>query len=227
MLFTPKLKQLFLVILVFSQKNKKGISTKELTDIVWPNHTYQNAKNSRGVTIRKLRLILEAMDKVDIVFHIDTWAMEFAGRVYCDYVECLKLLEYGNSNDLAFYSQFYSIVRKGEVFKDESHDWLDDFKGFIVNHVVDILIKFIRKLNPETDTDFIIKLADRILLADPVNEDALSYKLTALVKQNNYKNARFSYEKFTSIYLEMYGEKFTLPFDKIIEQGNEKSGKAG
>ena len=29
-LFTPKLKQLFLIILLYSQRNKNGISTKEL-----------------------------------------------------------------------------------------------------------------------------------------------------------------------------------------------------
>lgn len=216
--FTPKLKQLFLVILLYSQRNKKGISTKELTDILWPNHSYQNAKNSRGVTIRKLRLLLESLDKVEIVFHVDTWSMAFSGNIYCDYIECLRLLEKGDSNDSAFFPAFYNIIGKGEVFKGESHDWLDDFKGYIVNNEVDILIKYIQRLNKNTDLDFIIKLSDRILLVDPVNEEALSFKLNALVKQNNYKTARFSYEKFSSTYLEMYGEKYAVSFDKIIAQ---------
>lgn len=223
--FTPKLKQLFIVVLVYSQRNKKGISTKELTDILWPNHSYQNAKNSRGVTIRKLRLLLEALDKVEIVFHVDTWSMEFSGSIYCDYVECLRLLEYADSNDPAFYPAIYNIVGKGEVFKGESHDWLDDFKGYIVNNVVDILIKFIQRLDKDTELDFIVKLADSILLADPVNEEALAYKLKALVKQNNYKVARFTYEKFSSTYLEMYGEKFAMPFDKLVSQAQTVSGK--
>jgi two-component SAPR family response regulator len=222
--FTPKLKQLFLVILLYSQRNKKGISTKELTDILWPNHSYQNAKNSRGVTIRKLRLLLEALDKVEIVFHVDTWSMVFSGNIYCDYLECLRLLENGDSNDKAFFPAFYSIVGKGEIFKGESHDWLDDFKGYIVNNEVDILIKYIQHLDREVDLDFIIKLSDRILLADPVNEEALSFKLKALIKQNNYKTARFSYEKFSSNYLEMYGEKFSIPFDKIIGQTSHNVG---
>jgi len=227
LLFTPKLKQLFLVILVYSQRNKNGISTKELTEIVWPNHSYQNAKNSRGVTIRKLRLILEEMDKVEVVFHIDTWAMFFSGLLYCDYIECLKLLEYGNTHDPLFYPAFYQIVKKGEVFKGESHDWLDDFKGYIVNNVVDILIKYIQKFDQEKDIEFILKLSERILIADPVNEDALAYKLKALIKQNNYKVARFSYEKFIATYLEMYGEKYSIAFDKIIEQNSSEKIKKG
>ncbi|HEX3006598.1 MAG TPA: LamG-like jellyroll fold domain-containing protein [Bacteroidales bacterium] len=222
-LFTPKLKQLFLVILVYSLGNKKGISTKELTDIVWPNHSYQNAKNSRGVTIRKLRLILEAMDKIEIVFHVDTWTIDFSGNVYCDYVECLKMLEYGDTSNAAFYAEFYRIVRRGEVFKDESHDWLDDFKGYIVNNVVDILIKYIQKSDRDKDTDFVIKLSERILMADPVNEDALKYKIRALVKQDNYKLARFTYDKFSATYLEMYGEKFSSPFEKIVEPNSDKT----
>jgi len=48
--FTPKLKQLFLIILLYSQRSKNGISTQELTDILWKGHSSQSAKNSRGVT---------------------------------------------------------------------------------------------------------------------------------------------------------------------------------
>jgi hypothetical protein len=46
--FTPKLKQLFLLILLYSQRSKNGISTKELTDILWEGYSYQNAKTFGG-----------------------------------------------------------------------------------------------------------------------------------------------------------------------------------
>lgn len=214
--FTPKIKHLFLLILLFSQRNKKGISTKELSEILWPNYSYQNTKNSRGVTIRKLRIILESMDKVEIIFNIEYWYMKFSADVYCDYLECLKLLNHSKEDDPHFYAQFYQIVQHGEIFKDESHDWLDDFKGYIANNVVDILMKFILKLNMDKDSDFILKLADRILVADPVNDQALGFKLKVLVKQNNYKLARFTYDRFVATYSDMYGEKFSTSFDSII-----------
>lgn len=214
--FTPKLKQLFLIILLYSQRNKNGISTKELTDILWLGHSSQSAKNSRGVTIRKLRLIIESLNSVQINFHIDRWSMAFDGDVYCDYVECLKLLKREKIHDTDFNLNFYHIIQEGELFKGESYDWLDDFKGFVGNNIVDILLKFINELSIVSDTELILKLTDRILVTDPVNDQALAYKLKVLIKQNNYNLARFTYDRFSSLYEELYGEKFSIKFEELI-----------
>ena len=214
--FTPKLKQLFLIIMLYSQRSKNGISTKELTDILWMGHSSQSAKNSRGVTIRKLRLILESLDTVQINFHIDHWSMAFSGPVYCDYVECLKLLKREKIHDTDFNLNFYHIIQEGELFKGESYDWLDDFKGFIGNNIVDILIKFISELTIEKDNELILRLTDRILVTDPVNDQALAYKLKVLIKQNNYNLARFTFDRFSILYEEMYGEKFKSKFEELI-----------
>jgi len=214
--FTPKLKQLFLLIMLYSQRNKNGISTQELTDILWQGHSSQSSKNSRGVTIRKLRLLLESLDSVNINFHIDRWSMVFGGNVYCDYIECLKLLRREKIHDTDFNLNFYHIIQEGELFKGDSYDWLDDFKGFISNNIVDILMKFINELSVDHDSELIIKLTDRILISDPVNDQALAYKLKVLIKQNNYNLAKFTFDRFCMLYEEMYGEKFTSKFDELI-----------
>lgn len=214
--FTPKLKQLFLIILLYSQRNKNGISTKELTDILWMGHSSQSAKNSRGVTIRKLRLILESLDSVHIHFHIDRWSMAFGGSVYCDYIDCLKLLKRDKIHDTDFSLNFYHIIQEGELFKGDSYDWLDDFKGFIGNNIVDILLKFIHELTIDNDSELILKLTDRILVTDPVNDQALVFKLKVLIKQDNYNLSRFTFDRFCTLYEEMYGEKFTGKFEELI-----------
>lgn len=215
--FTPKLKQLFLIILLYSQRNKNGISTKELTDILWMGHSSQSAKNSRGVTIRKLRLIIEALDTVQINFHIDRWSMAFSGNVYCDYIECVKLLKQEKVHDMDFNLNFYRIIQEGELFKGESYDWLDDFKGYIGNNIVDILLKFVNELTLEHDSELILKLADRILETDPVNDQALACKLKVLVGQNNYNLARFTFDRFCQLYEELYGEKFAAKFEELTK----------
>ncbi|HKJ40708.1 MAG TPA: LamG-like jellyroll fold domain-containing protein, partial [Sunxiuqinia sp.] len=215
--FTPKIKQLFLLILVSSQHNRKGITTRELSELLWPEMSYQNAKNSRGVTIRKLRIILEQLDQVDVLFNVDCWTLSFSKSVYCDYVECQKLMVNNNKDKHpGFYLDFYKIIRAGEVFKNESHDWLDDNKGYVGNNIVDNLLKFIHHLNIDTESELILRLADRILMTDPVNDQALSYKLRALVKQDNLNTAKFTYEKFATLYAEMYDEKLELTFDDLL-----------
>lgn len=213
--FTPKVKQLFLIILLYSQRNKNGISTKEITDILWMGHSSQSAKNARGVTIRKLRLLLESLETVQINFHIDHWSMSFNENVYCDYLECMKILKHQKTHDTNFDLKFYHIIQEGELFKGESYDWLDDFKGFVGNNVVDILMKFINELTLEHDGELIIKLADRILETDPINEEALAFKLKILIKQNNYNLARFTFDRFCVLYEELYGEKFDQKFEEL------------
>lgn len=215
--FTPKIKQLFLLILVFSQQSKKGITTKELSETLWPDLNYQSAKNSRGVTIRKLRLILESMEKVDVLFHIDCWTMRFSGSVYCDYVECLKLLNEAHDHQNDFYADFYKVVGAGKVFKGESHDWLDVYAGNVGNNIIDILMNFIGKLDMERDHELILKLADRILITDPVNDQALSYKLRALVLQNNMNTARFTYDQYAALYHELYNEPLSMSFNDFLK----------
>ncbi len=214
--FTPKLKQLFLLIMLYSQKDRNGITTKELTNILWPEQPYQSAKNSRGVTIRKLRLLLETINKVEIVFNIDRWSMEFSGDVYCDYIEYLNLLEKVGEDPASYYLKFYQIIRGGEIFKGETYDWLDDFKGNIGNSIIDMLLKFLAKLDMEKDNELVIRLSNRIFETDPVNEQALQFKLNALVKQNNYNTAKFTYDKFSALYQECYGETFSKKFDNLI-----------
>lgn len=215
--FTPKIKQLFLLILIYSQHNRKGITTKELSEILWPGMSYQNAKNSRGVTVRKLRVILEMLEEVEILFNVDSWTIRFNKTIYCDYVECLKLLNERKDKNPDFYLKFYRIVRAGEVFKGEAHDWLDDYKGHVGNNIVDNLLKFIHLLDIDTDHELILKLADRILVTDPINDQALSYKLRALVIQDNMNTAKYTYDRFSSLYEELYGEKLGLTFDDLLK----------
>jgi len=214
--FTPKLKQVFLMIMLHSQKNRSGITTKELTDTLWPVQTYQAAKNSRGVTIRKLRLLLEMLDKVEIVFHVDRWSILFSGDLYCDYIEYLNMLEKGSNDPASYYLEFYQIIKAGEVFKGENYPWLDDFKGNIGTSIIDMLLKFVARLDIVKDHELILKLTNRIFDTDPVNEQALAFKLKTLTKQNNYNTARFIYDKFCTLYLEYYGEAFTQKFDDLI-----------
>jgi hypothetical protein len=142
--------------------------------------------------------------------------MAFGGPIYCDYVECLNLLKREKIHDTDFNLAFYHIIQEGEIFKNESYDWLDDFKGFISNNIVDILLKFIDELTVEFDNELILKLTDQILVTDPVNDQGLSFKLKALIKQNNYNLARFTFDRFCVLYEEMYDEKFSGKFDELI-----------
>ena len=113
---------------------------------------------------------------------------------------CYKYL---NKNTDKAQEYFYDIISKGEVFKGESFDWMDDFKSYICNSTVDVLSRFIDTYSIEEEADRVIQIADQILLNDPCNEEALLYKIKTLISQNNFKSARYAYDRFRALYQEM------------------------
>ena len=54
-LFSSKVKQLFLIIFVHSVQKKQGISSSFIYGTLWPDKEQSNAKNLKGVTLNKLR----------------------------------------------------------------------------------------------------------------------------------------------------------------------------
>jgi len=213
---SPKLKQLFLVLLIFSLKEKNGISTRELSGIMWKGQSLKSTKNLRGVTIRNLRKVLEPVDRIDIQYQSDNWSLKLGGTVVCDYYVVLKLLEDKHIHDNIIFSRFYDLISEGEFLKGESQPWMDEVKGYVGNSIMDVLLQYLQSNSKSLDPEDILSIADLIFIYDPVNEVALSYKMKTLDIQNNHNLARFTYKRFCQLYEEMYGEAFNRTFEQII-----------
>lgn len=213
--FTPKIKSLFLVILLHSTKSKNGITTEELTNIVWPEQTSKNAKNSRGVTIRKLRLILEQINKIEILFNRDRWTVQLSDDAYCDYFECIDLLGKPQFNSLDYYYKLFQIVEDGQIVKNESYEWMDDIKGYVDYRVIDLLLKYIGLLDHEQHSQLILQIIDRIHISDPVNEKAFELKVKILLAQDNDNYARYCHETFSKNFEDFYGQPYQRSFKEI------------
>ncbi|MDR0430018.1 MAG: hypothetical protein LBH58_06025 [Tannerellaceae bacterium] len=214
-LFTPKLKQLFLLILLYS-RDKSGITNAELTQFMWGDDSIKDTKSLRSVSILKLRKILERMDKAEIVFNANKYLLVLSDSVYCDYLVCSDWLQNRLVRNKKEFEQFFALISRGEVFKGESFAWLDDYKGYVSNRIVDVVLKFIPEYPADDNAEMIIRSSDQVLLNDPTNEEALGYKVRALIKQNNYQSAKYTYTKFCATYKEMYNEAFPVKFEKII-----------
>lgn len=215
-LFTPKIKQLFLLLLVHSTRGMNGISGNALTEQIWGGEaSSKNSKSLRSVSILKLRKILERLDQVELLFSSNRYLLQFTSTVSCDYLHCLKLLEQ-SINDRPTLEQFLELISQGEIFEGESYAWLDDTKSYICNTIVDVLTRFIPTYSLQTESDQLIRLADQILRNDPCNEEALVCKVQALAQQNHLKSARYTYQRFATLYEELYGEPFKRSFESLL-----------
>lgn len=217
-LFTPKLKQLFILIMLHSSQGGSGISSGDLTERMWGNAPVKSTKSLRSVSILKLRKILERIDKVEIQFNSNRYLLQLSNGVYCDYLVCLDMLKAKRIKTDVDFERFYEIIGNGEIFKGESFGWMDDFKSYICNSSVDVLSRYLATYSQAGDSEKVVQITDRILLNDPSNEDALSYKVRALIAQDNFRSARYAYDKFCTLYREMYGEDFSVPFEQIASK---------
>jgi len=138
-----------------------------------------------------------------------------SGSVYCDYLQCLAMLEGKRVNDRQDFERFFEIISRGEAFEGESFDWLDDAKGYVSNTAVDVMAHFISNYQMDTEADEIKHIASKMLVNDPCNEEALQYLTKALLSQNNFKQARYAYDGFCSEYHKAYGEEFKISFDEL------------
>lgn len=214
-LFTPKLKRLFFLLLINSLRGKHGINGAEMNDYIWGKDS-KNAKSLRSVSVLKLRKILERLNKVEIAFHANRYVVVMSRDVFCDYVQCLAMLEGKRIETRKDFERFFELIQRGEAFAGESFNWLDDDKSYICNTAVDVMTRFISTYQLPAEADEVIHIANKILENDPCNEEALAYLTRALISQNNFKQARYAYESFCAEYAGAYGESFKMSFDDLV-----------
>ena len=206
---SPKLKEIFLLILLHSVGKKTGISTKRLTDILWPDSTAASAKNNRGVNLQKLRQVLKSMPAVEIRFAENKWEAQLAATTTCDLEYALNLLE-SNNLDTAV------GTITGPLLPGTSYEWLDAIKVDVHHQLIQLLITQIEAHEHHADWSRVVMLSRSILLIDPVHDDALRHQLRALVQLKKAGQAQATYEQFTDRYKQLYDEPYPIGFEEIL-----------
>ena len=74
--FTPLIKELFLVLWLYTHKNNKGISSQKLKDLLWYDKSDKSAQNNRAVNITKLKTILKQLGDFSISKKTGYWIIE-------------------------------------------------------------------------------------------------------------------------------------------------------
>jgi hypothetical protein len=216
-LFTPKLKQLFIALLVNSVPHKTGLSPREISEMLWEGQESRDTKNKRAVTLRNLRLALSGLPDVTVRVE-NRWLIHFPETVSCDYYRFLQIIGGNSQNKPGYFDSLWNLIKLGEFCKDESHPWLDEVKSETGTVIMDYLSEYMSTLQHESDMPLIISICDQIFLYDPTHENALTHKVQALLKTNKQSQAKLVYDKFCAVYLEMYGQKYSTPYNVLIQK---------
>jgi two-component SAPR family response regulator len=218
--FSPKIKQLFVLILLHSIGGQKGISSKKLSDCLWPGMSTQNAKNIRGTNIQNLKALLAPCSGIKLVFQDKLWSLEFADDYFVDYAFVEAWLNTPDLNDVdqlaSQLPELLSILKKGTLFPNMSESWVDPYIDRMSNRIIEFGLNLFRLLPEEKYDALLLEVAEVISINDLLNEPALRKKISILTRQGKLSLAHSVFDNFGKLYFELYQEKYSIDFKSLV-----------
>ena len=215
-LFTPLLKELFLIIATYTIRNGRGISSEGLNEILWHDKAEKDAKNNRSVNLAKLKPILEKIGNCSINKESGYWQLQALDDTYVDYKTCVVLLQETVVPDSQHMHALVHILKRGPFLLQTEYNWLDDIKSEISNAVIDRCLSYLRHHDITENPEFTIEITNCIFYFDQLNEDALTFKCKGLILLKRHNLASNTYLKFVKDYRDIYSAEFDKTFQEII-----------
>jgi DNA-binding SARP family transcriptional activator len=216
-LFTPLLKELFLIIATYTIRNGKGISSEGLNEILWHDKPGKDAKNNRSVNLAKLKTIFEKIGNCCISKEPDYWQFQVPDEdIFFDYKKYASLLQRTAEPAKAYIHPLVDIIRRGAFLSRTEYNWLDDIKSEISTSTIDLCLAYIKSHDNSKDLEFIVEIANCIFYFDALNEDALTYKCKSLILLKRHTLANNAYLKFVKEFKDIYGTDFGKSFQEVI-----------
>jgi len=214
-MFTPKVRELFLFVLLSTLKNSSGALVAEMDEKLWPGLPAKKVTNNRAVTLNKLRKILQNIDGLEIVTTDGYLLARLSEPLFCDYTEAFRLCQVPGGMNRKQLNVFFHLVKKGRFLKGADWPWLDEMRGYTGNQIIDNLLKLAAIEKEGGNYSMVEALAKRILEYDDLNEEATWLKVWTLIQTNNLHQAKYHFNSFCANYAETLGEPYPMNFDQF------------
>jgi len=219
--FSPKIKQLFVLILLHSIGGRKGVGSKDLSDCLWPGMSPQNAKNIRGTNIQNLKALLSSCSGIKLVFRDKLWLLEIADSYFIDYAFVEARLNERVLTDVELLAnrlpKLLSILKKGPLFSNMNESWVDQYVDRMSNRIIEYGLNLFRLLPEKKFDALLLEVAEVISINDLLNEPALRKKISILTRQGKLSLAHSVFDNFTKLYFELYREKYSGDFKSLVD----------
>jgi two-component SAPR family response regulator len=210
-LFSPKIKQLFVLILLNSREGK-GVSSKKISAKLWPDKDIAKTKNIKGVTFNHLRNIISDIDGIELIFTNDSYTFTLQHPFFCDYSQLVELIRHGGS-----IWEHYPLIARGPLLEDLPESLLEDNKSVFEEQLLQMLLPELKRLYEVREYKAALEMAKLILGMDAFNEEALKYQLRSFRRLRGLEYSRKAYDQFTQDYQRSLGVAYHISFDKIVQ----------
>jgi two-component SAPR family response regulator len=210
-LFSPKIKQLFLLILLHSTEGK-GIISKKISAKLWPEKDAAKTKNIKGVTFNHLRSIIADIDGIELLFANDSYSFRISDPLFCDYWTVWQQLQKGHLAPALF-----KLVTRGPLLEDMADPLVDEFKTDYESRLIAALQPELKQAFENSDYRRSLDIATTLLAMDPFNEEVVKYQLKSYRRLKGIDYSRRAYDQFTQDYQRSLGIVYPTSFDKIVQ----------
>jgi DNA-binding SARP family transcriptional activator len=220
--FTPTMKYILVLITLCSLKDNRGISSAKLQELFWFDKTEESARNNRNVNIRKLRVLLQELGKIDITNQNGYWTIALPDDVFSDYKETLKLvkkIQKGAVTKEEDILKILELLNYGSLLPNIQFEWIDGFKTDFANDAIYALMNVVNNTKNSffNDLDIRLRIADALLKLDSINEDAIRIKCKTLAGIGKMGLAKSAFDNFSKEYRTMLGEPYQGSIKDFIE----------
>lgn len=219
--FTPRLKNLLILLILNTENNKNGISAENTANLLWDNAEIMSTRNNLNVSLRRLRMLVDQGFGLTISNDNGFLHINRKDGVFCDYHELLARMEEIKRPDITearfrqLSDEIVSLLSFGTLLPEMSEEWLDSFKSSFSNISLDFLLTRLKHEMQARNYPMAGKLADIIFAHDSLNDAALSAKCTILTLQGRRGIAKNVYNHFCKEYRQVYGEDYDTPFARL------------
>lgn len=216
--FTPTLKQLFIIVFLYTVKTGRGISSSKLNEILWYDKSDTSARNNRNVSISKLRSLLDKVGEIDLEQENAYWRIRMEG-VYSDFIELTLLNEKfklpGTIPSEADILRYVHVAYQGVLLPNVQIDWIDEFKADFLNTILDMLTSFTEYDEVKKNDHLLNYIADCMLIHDTINEEGIALKCSILYRLGKKGLAKNAYDTFVREYKNLLGTDYSVPFNNL------------
>ena len=217
-MFTPRLKHLLILLVLYAQRSEQGVPNAKAMELLWGDKEGVSARNNKNVTVRKLRILLRQLGDIDLLNENGFIRIVWDNDVFCDYREvmaCIPKYRKSGGKDDELLARLLELMFYGPLLSNTHLDWLDEFKEAYSNLAIDLLRQqmTLQKDYPE----MVQHCVNALFRHDPLNEEALAVCVSTYYKQGKKGLAKSVYERFCNEYTEALGEEYGISFSALCE----------
>lgn len=218
--FTPILRQILILVVLYTEKNGEGVSNALLKDCLWFDKSDESFLNNRSVNMRKLRVLLPEIGEFKLGSSHGNWRLETDDCQIVDYFAAMAVIksikEKGCGSDYRRVSRLLKYSSRGPLLPECQFEWLDAFKGAYSDLMIQTLHSVLDENLVSANPELALGVANSILMFDSIDEDAVKTKCRILLRANRMGSAAKAFDRFVKEYYSLMNESFSLSFNEFV-----------